>query len=261
MKRYIHIIIYLLLAAASILVFTKLVLDSLAFDKNYHVDLWVYRISNPFILVVVFMLPLFYALIYLLFSVYEAKETMIVKQDELASLNKTTQEIIEEEIHNRYQDKIELIQSKIFSKVEKETLAAQKVEKALWAFCNELSLSQGLVYKRASGAEESTFELLTTFAYIGDLSRINRFEVGVGINGQVAYSGEPIFIDDVPDNYLKVISGLGESNPTLLLIVPIKNPKNEVIGLIEVSGFGALNTKEVQTIYQISQTVFSNILM
>lgn len=258
MKRYIHVVVFLLLAIASIFMFTMLILDYLAISKGQQFDMLFTKVSNPFLLVIVFVLPIFYAFTYMVFTAYSEDTFIDNKQEEVQT--KSTQEIIEEEIQNKYLDRIDTIQKNIVTKSETETELSKKAEKALWAFCSELSLSQGLLYKKVESGKAAVFQLLSTYAYIGEVEKINRFEVGVGVNGQVAYSGEPVFIDQVPKDYLKIISGLGESHPNLLLIVPIKNASNEVLALLEVSGFGTLNTKEVQTIYQISQTAFSNIL-
>lgn len=258
MKRYVHVVVFLFLAIASIFMFTMLILDYLAISKGQQFDMLFTKVSNPFLLVVIFVLPLFYALTYLVFTAYSDDTFVDHKQEAVEA--KSTQETIEEEIQNKYLDRIDTIQKSIVSKSETETEPNKKAEKALWAFCSELALSQGLLYKRVEGGNMAVFQLISTYAYIGEVEKINRFEVGVGINGQVAYSGDPVFIDQVPKDYLKIISGLGESHPNLLLIVPIKDASNEVVALLEVSGFGTLNTKEVQTIYQISQTAFSNIL-
>ncbi|HTF82827.1 MAG TPA: GAF domain-containing protein, partial [Cytophagales bacterium] len=236
------------MSLASIFSFTMLVLHYLAIGKNHHLDLLLFRISNPFLLIVVFVVPLLYALVYMAFTLSDDKDRIIENHDELLQ-SKSTQQIIEEEIQNRYQDKIDLVVQSMSTKSDSETEQRKKLEKALWAFCSELSMSQGLLYTKVEGSSPVSFQLASSYAYIGSTEKINKFELGVGINGQVAYSGEPIFLDKVPHDYLKVVSGLGESHPTLLLIIPIKNTENQVIALLEVSGFGSLNAKEVQSIY------------
>ena len=43
-----------------------------------------------------------------------------------------------------------------------------------------------------------------------------------GLVGRAAFEMNTIYVDEVPDDYVEVTSGLGESNPKVLLIVPLK---------------------------------------
>lgn len=233
-------------------------LDNIANQKSYHLDLILMDISNPFILFIIFILPILYAFVYFIFGIYS---TTHIVTDEIQSDQKSAQQIIEEEIQNRYLGKIDEIHSKISARVHKSTEPSHHIEKVLWGFCNELGFSQGLLYRRMLGTEPPCFELNAAYAYIGDTEAIRKFEVGIGINGQVAASGEPVFLKDIPKDYIKVISGLGESHPDLLLIIPIIDENQVVTVLLEVAGFGSLNTEEIKTVYEISQTIFSKTLI
>ena len=62
------------------------------------------------------------------------------------------------------------------------------------------------------------------------------FEMGEGLVGQVAQTGEVINLNEVPDGYIQVISGLGKASPSSLIIYPVKK-NEEVIAVFELASF------------------------
>jgi hypothetical protein len=62
------------------------------------------------------------------------------------------------------------------------------------------------------------------------------FRAGEGLNGQAALEGQPLLIEDMPENYLQVVSGLGNATPSNLYILPILKDKN-CVALIELATF------------------------
>ncbi|MES1927696.1 signal transduction histidine kinase [Salinisphaera dokdonensis CL-ES53] len=79
--------------------------------------------------------------------------------------------------------------------------------------------------------EDSAFALSASYGYSCDVA--HTFEPGEGLVGQVVTSGEPILLDNVPDPYLTVRSGLGESRPTVLLIAPAM-VGDSILGVLEL---------------------------
>ncbi len=65
-----------------------------------------------------------------------------------------------------------------------------------------------------------TFGAMATIGVPHDSAIAERFEPGDGLLGQAAADGKLIRIDNVPEGYLTVGSGLGRSQPRQLLIVP-----------------------------------------
>ncbi len=63
-----------------------------------------------------------------------------------------------------------------------------------------------------------------------------RIEIGDGILGQAFLEGEPIYLTDVPDDYVRITSGLGEANPRCITIYPMKH-NDAVVALIEIASF------------------------
>jgi CheY-like chemotaxis protein/signal transduction histidine kinase/CHASE3 domain sensor protein len=63
------------------------------------------------------------------------------------------------------------------------------------------------------------FRLTGTYAYKSKNNGI--INLGEGLVGQVALEKKPLLISDIPENYLKINSGLGNTNPAFLFLVPI----------------------------------------
>ena len=102
-------------------------------------------------------------------------------------------------------------------------LAPQAVaERALEFLASKLNALLGALYTHEAGGE---LRLAATFAGGGKALAVGlaapSFKAGEGLVGQAWLSGELLLIDDVPDGYLTIRSGLGESAPRQLVLLPL----------------------------------------
>jgi GAF domain-containing protein len=70
---------------------------------------------------------------------------------------------------------------------------------------------------------------------------------------------ETIFMTEVPEDYVMISSGLGESNPRCIVLVPLKH-EDEVLGVIEMASFKVLEKFEIEFIEKIAESIASTIL-
>jgi HAMP domain-containing protein/signal transduction histidine kinase/CheY-like chemotaxis protein len=82
--------------------------------------------------------------------------------------------------------------------------------------------------------EEAYLKLLASYASNDDLP--HEFRFGEGIVGQCAVEGEKISLNQVPPNYMKVSSGLGQATPHSILILPVLF-EGQVKGVMELASF------------------------
>ncbi len=108
----------------------------------------------------------------------------------------------------------------------------EKLDKVLWKLSNHFEISQALVYRKESGRDQLTLQ--TSYAFILTENDPKYILSGEGLTGQAVKDGTPYFIKDIPEGYLKVISGLGESLPKSLLIIPCAT-NEEVNTVFELS--------------------------
>lgn len=121
----------------------------------------------------------------------------------------------------------------------------KKMEKVLWKVANDLEAVQGAVFlARQKDKEIKIIELFAGYAYYLPESKVLTYEFGEGLAGQVAKDGRLVNISSIPEGYISVISGLGKSSPTNLILVPVKNEQEKVLGVIEIASFRKFDQKD-----------------
>lgn len=132
------------------------------------------------------------------------------------------------EIEKQRNRTINSIMNGLSSNLDKEEFS----QKLLSNIAKQFDLVQGIVFLRT---EKGLFSKTGTYAFYSE-NEVPDFEEGVGIAGQVAANKELLNITNLPDKYLTVLSGLGSSAPTNLLIFPIIH-ENKTVGIVELATF------------------------
>ncbi|MBA4057934.1 MAG: hypothetical protein C0490_24670, partial [Marivirga sp.] len=136
---------------------------------------------------------------------------------------------------------------------EKDTM-----QLALYAICKQLEAGQGAIYRVIEEGSIRKVELKSAYALsIGESTTI-KFEFGEGLIGQSAASGNTLYVDDVPEGYVKIVSGLGSASPKYLLIVPIKH-HGQVLGIIELASFTKINDDQRKFVEEAAQLIADKI--
>ena len=126
----------------------------------------------------------------------------------------------------------------------------QKLNNVLNKICNHIEAVQGALYVVTKEKNIKYIELMAAYAYHKPESEEIRYEFGEGLAGQVAKEGKLVNINEVPEGYIKVISGLGDTTPNNLLIVPLKKG-NTVIGVVEIASFKAFRKGDIAYLEQV----------
>ena len=79
-------------------------------------------------------------------------------------------------------------------------------------------------------------------------------KLGEGLVGEAAASRKVIQLDELPDEYFKINTSLGEIAPKSILIVPISNEKN-VIGVIELGFLDTIVARDIELLETISPMI------
>ncbi|MTI22731.1 PAS domain S-box protein [Fulvivirga sp. RKSG066] len=122
-----------------------------------------------------------------------------------------------------------------------------------------LEANQGGLYIIEEDAGGEQFMSLTA-CYAWDKKKYVDQKVfkGEGLAGQVWQEQDSIYLTDVPDNYIKITSGLGDANPRSILIVPLK-VNEEIYGVVEVASFKAFDESEIDFVEKIAESIASTV--
>lgn len=121
--------------------------------------------------------------------------------------------------------------------------ATAKLQAGLNNICKELEVGQGATYLATTENGVRKVVLASGYALNIGESAVISYEYGEGLVGQAASEGKALYIDDVPEGYIKIISGLGTASPRYLLIAPMLRGK-DVAGVIELATFTPLSQEQ-----------------
>ena len=68
---------------------------------------------------------------------------------------------------------------------------------------------------------------------------------GQGLVGEVYQEGSTVYLTEVPEDYINITSGLGESNPRSILLTPL-NLNDEIYGVVELASFKAFQPYQIE---------------
>lgn len=114
------------------------------------------------------------------------------------------------------------------------------------------------VINQEEGSDERVIELKATYAY-ERRKRINKqIHVGEGLVGQSVQEGDKIYLTEVPDDYIDIRSGLGETSPRCVLIVPLKI-NEDIQGVIEIASLKDIPPYKIEFIEKLGENIASTI--
>ncbi len=126
---------------------------------------------------------------------------------------------------------------------------------------NYLAIVQGgLFIINEEDEEEIHYELMAAVAYNRTKKLEKKFRIGESLIGRCAYEKLPVYLTEIPDNYVTVTSGLGNSNPKSIALIPAIM-ENKVMGVIELISFKAFEPFQLDFISKIGENLASTISM
>lgn len=94
--------------------------------------------------------------------------------------------------------------------------------------------SQAVFYVRDVNNNDNVFKLISTYAHKERKHLLTKVHSGEGLIGQAIYEKTSIILTDVPNDYIKISSGLGEATPANVYVLPIIF-ENEVKAVLELA--------------------------
>ena len=119
-----------------------------------------------------------------------------------------------------------------------------------------LNINQGAMFLLAP--DDKTLVYSSSYAYDRRKYSDKEFLLGEGLIGNTALERKMTYLTDIPQDYIEITSGLGESAPTSLLIVPLIT-NDELLGVFELASFRVLQQFELDFCQTIAENIAQSI--
>lgn len=140
--------------------------------------------------------------------------------------------------------------------LNKVDLLSDKVVKEIVGY---LQLNQAGLYLVEEEEGRKVMRLAACYAYSRKKHREQRIEIGEGLIGQAYLEREAFYMTDIPQGYMHITSGLGETTARSLLIVPLIN-NEEIVGVLEGASLQLLPPNHIEFLKKASESIASTIL-
>ncbi len=118
-----------------------------------------------------------------------------------------------------------------------------------------VSEQHGVFYiNEANGNGEPLLRLLASYGYQERKHLANRFHPGEGLVGQCVLEKQRILLTDVPDDYIKIASGLGEAAPRNIAVLPVLF-EGDVLAVIELASFNRFSETHLTFLDQLTESI------
>ncbi|HTJ48255.1 MAG TPA: GAF domain-containing protein, partial [Cyclobacteriaceae bacterium] len=116
----------------------------------------------------------------------------------------------------------------------------------------------GLYILNDENERNKHLELVSLFAF--DIKKFEKQQVklGEGILGQTFLERETTYLNEIPEEYIRITSGLGDATPKTILMVPLK-VDTEVYGIVELASFREFQPHEIAFVEKLGETIASTL--
>ena len=119
-----------------------------------------------------------------------------------------------------------------------------------------VNAQQGMFYifEQDEAMLNQHLKLFAAYAYDKEMIIQKEISLGEGLVGQCALEKERILLTNVPENYIKIKSGLGNSSPVNLIVLPVLF-ETEIKAVIELASFEPFNETHLDFLSQLTESI------
>ena len=116
----------------------------------------------------------------------------------------------------------------------------------------------GVFYVKRGNKDEESFQKLAAYAYNHQSIGAESFNLGEGLVGQCALENRMMLLNQIPEDYIQITSGIGMASPSDVLIIPAEF-QGEVLAVIELASFKSFSNLEQMLLKEIMSNLGTNI--
>lgn len=188
----------------------------------------------------------------------------VLEADEIGSLEKTMLQLQRELIKSRQKEEQDRFVAVGIGEINNilrdyQHNVQELYDKVIAKTVKYLNLNQGGLFI-VEGENENDIHLSLKAHYAYDRKKYSekRIEIGQGLVGQAYLEKDKIYRTEVPQQFFRITSGLGEATPTSIIVIPlIYNEKVE--GVIELASFRQLDTHEQEFLMKAGESIASSL--
>ena len=170
------------------------------------------------------------------------------------ALEQMKRNLIEISQENTQQNWLKTGQTELHTHMSGELGIEKMAQNVIQFLCGYLDAQVGAIYLLP---DQHRLKMVGSYSLAIRQDDQKTFEIGEGLVGQSALTKKTILLKNVPDGYLSIRSGLGESTPANVLVTPFIYEGN-IIGAIELGKFGEFTENELQFLEQVNPNIAIN---
>jgi CHASE3 domain sensor protein/putative methionine-R-sulfoxide reductase with GAF domain len=116
----------------------------------------------------------------------------------------------------------------------------------------------GLFFLNDEDPHHRYLDLVGCYAYQRKKFLEKKIELGQGMVGQCFLEGETTYLTNIPEDYVSITSGLGETNPQVLLVVPLRL-NDIVVGVLEIASLKPFEKYQIDFLERLAESIASAI--
>jgi hypothetical protein len=260
LRLHIYIIIEVFLVIIAWIIFINLGKLNIALVGQHIDDTASGLLQSLYPLLIIITLVPFLAILFCIF--WEIHLILLTKKQKQAKVEKSMSELLtitEEETEEQVAEREKKTREK-YEKLKQDILRCfdekigdksklghkQLSEKVLSCISGFYEITQAEIFLRQISEADDKLTLSATYAFYVPEEKVFEFNIGDGLIGQVAKAGNSLYLDNIPEGYITVKSGLGSATPSNLLICPWKDNKNNVFAVLEIAAFKTFSKEDIE---------------
>jgi putative methionine-R-sulfoxide reductase with GAF domain len=184
-------------------------------------------------------------------SVEREKEEQVLAQEKL---NKTLEELNKSKVEEEKRIWAAKGVAEVAKILREDDSLTAIADKTLVYLVKVLHANQAGLFLLEGEGHEQFLEMKACYAYQRKKYLKKSIAIGEGLVGQCYLEQAYIYLTDVPEDYIIISSGLGDSKPRCIILIPII-ANEKVYGVMEIASFKPFEKHEINFLMEVGENI------